>query len=130
MRRRYNQITVILSDMELIDIPPLQNKFYIKAKQAGTEFTTDSIQVVKNTVKWPNPIKIDCEVPLDSTKRGTPLRLSFRYENASGSGFSRLGIVELAVTDLIINSNQKESQKIHHLLTNCKYNTYFDAKLI
>ena len=92
----------------------------------GSEFTTDSIQVVKNSVKWPKPIKIDCEVPIDPSKRETPLRLSFRFENASGSGFTRLGIVEISVTNLILNS-ENESQKIHQLLTNCKYNTYFDA---
>jgi hypothetical protein len=62
---------------------------------------------------------------LEKSHHPKPLRLSFRVENSSNSGFTRSGIAELDIIQYLLD----RQFEIRVLLSECSYNTYFIPKL-
>jgi hypothetical protein len=90
--------------MHLIDIPPHQSLLFVKIKQGRTGWKSNKFPVGKSTVALPEPIFFDYEFPSDPFTRHTkPLRLSFRFETSHHAGFTRYGIVELDLTQAILD---------------------------
>jgi hypothetical protein len=115
---------ILLTDMKLIDIPPSQNLLYLKVKQGRTGAETRKFPIVKNSVSFKEPLLFEYEMPRRPTSRNPkPLRLSFRVENPLSSGFTRYGIAELDIMQLILDG----ASEIRVLLPVCSYNTWFTA---
>jgi hypothetical protein len=115
-----------LNDMKLVDIPPTQSLVYLRYKQGRSGAETRKYPILRNSVSFAEPIIFDYEMPSDRhSHHPKPLRLSFRMENPSNSGFTRYGIVELDVMQCILDSQFD----LRFLLSECSYNTYFVAKL-
>ncbi|KAH0800361.1 uncharacterized protein GO595_006772 [Histomonas meleagridis] len=121
------KIKVILTDMKLIDMPPNQYRIFFKAKQGSKHIKTKAYAIVQNQVIFPEPICFLYDVSSHfSGKLVRPLRLSFRFETATGSGYTRYGIVEIDVVQCF-----KENKKyLHVLLDHCSYNTCFSCLLL
>jgi hypothetical protein len=114
----------MLTDMKLIDIPPSQNLLYLKVKQGGTGAETRKYPIVRNSVVFKEPLLFEYEMPRSPNSRHPkPLRLSFRLENPLSSGFTRYGIAELDIMQLILDG----ASEVRVLLPVCSYNTWFTA---
>jgi hypothetical protein len=125
-KSRQGTTRIQLLDMKLVDIPQRQSLFYLKAKQGGTGTTTKKYPIANNTVAFTEPLIFDYSLPSDSQARHPkPLRLSFRFENAANSGFTRYGVCELDVMKLILEGKAD----IRVLLLECQFNTYFISRL-
>jgi hypothetical protein len=120
------KITVHLQNLKLVDIPPMNNRFFIKAKQGRKGLETSKHQISKTTVTFTETLVFQYEMPNDHLSRHPkPLRLSVRSENFSNSGFSRYGFIELDIMAMVL----AETRDFRVLLANCPYNTYLVARL-
>ena len=120
------KVLVTLRDMCLVDIPPHGTPIFVKAKQSKYEFTSKSVLIQKNVAKWPDPIVIKSRIAMNQTdKHPHPLRLSFRFEDASGKDFVRYGIAEIDITTAFYEN----ISNVEILLTNCTYNTKFKCEI-
>jgi hypothetical protein len=116
-----------LNDMRLTNVPPNQCLIFLKCKQGRTGFESRKYPILGNTVIFAEPLIFDYEMPHDlRAHHPKPLRLSFRMENPSSSGFTRYGIAEFDVMQCIVDSEFE----LHLLLSDCAYNTYFRATLV
>jgi hypothetical protein len=112
--------------MKLVDIPQRQNFLFLKAKQGRVGVTTRKYPIANNSVIFVEPLIFDYELPEDpSGHHPKPLRLSFRVENSSNSGFTRYGVCEIDIMKKIL----EDSSDIQVLLSECQFNTYFHARL-
>ncbi|EAY07721.1 hypothetical protein TVAG_118020 [Trichomonas vaginalis G3] len=108
--------------MSLIDIPPHGTPIFVKIKQDRSEYTSKSVNITNNTANWTEPAEIKCMIAAVATdKHPHPLRLSFRFEDASGKDFTRYGIAEIDCTTVF----HEKVQNVEILLSNCTYNTKF-----
>jgi hypothetical protein len=120
------KVWIQISNMRLIDVPPNQCLMFLKAKQGRTGAATKKYAIVKNSVLFAEPLRLEYELPADGSARPVkPLRLSFRFENPSNSGYTRYGIVELDVAKCL----SEGMTRIEMLLSECTYNSYFIALL-
>jgi hypothetical protein len=115
-----------LDDMQLINIPPTQCLIFMKYKQGRTGSESRKYPISGNDVIFAEPLIFDYEMPHERhAHHPKPLRLSFRMENPSSSGFTRYGIVELDLMQYTLDGEFN----VRVLLADCAYNTYFLAKL-
>lgn len=125
--------TIELKSMRLVDIPPNQNMIFYAAKQGRNNHTrveSENYRIDKNTVDFEKPLVFEYEFPkMMRGKKTAPLRISFRMENPSvarsSGGFKRYGIVEIDITQHVLDNNFV----IKSLLTDCDFNTYLVATL-
>jgi hypothetical protein len=117
---------IALMDMHLIDIPPMNSLLFVKAKQSRRGIHSSKYPVEKTTVIFSEPLLFDFNLPRDpGAHRCRPLRLSFRRETSSRSGFARYGVCEVNVLEMILTGQSE----IRYLLSDCMYNTYFIGRL-
>lgn len=119
-RREQFKFTVTLTEMELVDAPPMTARIYAKIKQGSRHVQTPSVSIVSNRAHWTDPIVLECNHNQHS-RSSHQIRLSFRIENPKGNKFTRFGVVELELP----SPGQKISMDVSKLLENCTYNTYF-----
>jgi hypothetical protein len=75
----------------------------MRYKQGRTGSESRKYPIVRNIVLFSEPLLFDYEMPRDPcAHHPKPLRLSFRLENPSNSGFTRYGIVELDLRQYMI----------------------------
>jgi hypothetical protein len=115
-----------LRDMRLTDIPPMHNLLFLKVKQGRSFVRTRKFPIEKSRVNFEEPIIFDYALPCDSrAHHPKPLRLSFRQETSTKSGFTRFGNCEIDIMEMIVNG----ATEVSILLSECAYNTYFAAQL-
>jgi hypothetical protein len=117
---------IYLNDMKLVDIPPNQSLLFLRYKQGRAGSESRKYPIIRNFVIFAEPLIFDYDMPLNpESHHPKPLRLSFRLENGSNSGFTRYGVAELDIMQYLID----RQFEIRVLLSECSYNTYFIAKL-
>lgn len=120
-------IKLLITNMKLIDMPPNQNRVFVKIKQGKSNVTTRSFPIVKNQVIFREPVDFDYNTSVTfHYQKKKNIRFSFRYELANGSGFTRYGTVEINP----IHIAKERGGNVNSLLENCSYNTYFSCLII
>lgn len=120
-------VKILITNMKLIDMPPNQNRVFIKIKQGQVCCTTRSFPIVQNQVIFQEPVEFNFNTSVAfHTHKKKLLRFSFRYELANGSGFARYGAVEINPMQAVKEGNGE----VKILLENCSYNTYFLCLII
>jgi hypothetical protein len=126
-RRNTPIVTVVISNLSLINIPTQATRIFIKVKHGRLASAfTPSVEIVDNSAEWKNPLRLQCR-PTVSLSRGKPmfLRFSFRLEDASGRGYTRYGIAE---QDLALVPRD-ENWFFVSQLSECSYSTKFQCTL-
>ncbi|OHT10935.1 hypothetical protein TRFO_19631 [Tritrichomonas foetus] len=96
---------ISLKNIVLIDVPTRQNRIFAKVKKCVKNVTTKPYPIINNQCKFAENVDIEVNLPKDLSKarHSHLIRISFRFENASGSGFSRYGIAKIDIVKTIIS---------------------------
>lgn len=118
-------VSVILSNMRLVDIPTQTRRIYIKAKQGRFNSTAPSASIQDNTVTWSGSMTIHCRAPANPKKKEV-LRLSFRLEPSNGNKYTRYGYITLDLASMKGNGKSSIDEK----LSECQYKTKFTCDVV
>jgi hypothetical protein len=125
-RTKVVKTRIALMDMRLVDIPPMNTLLFLKAKQGRTGVQTPKYPIERTSVTFKEPVLLDYELPENPlAHHPKPLRISFRRETTSKSGFTRYGNCEIDIMQMVLTN----TTEIRLLLSDCPYNTYFLATL-
>ena len=107
---------ITLKDIVLTDLPTRQKRVFIKIKNCVKSIITKPYPIIDNKCVFENPVKIKMDMPqnLSKAKKVQPLRLSFRLENLSGSGFHRYGIAKIDVVKAILSGHLQISMNLEN----------------
>lgn len=113
---------IILQNIRLVDVPTRQNRMFLKIKNCVSTVITKSYQIVNNQCEFTDSIEIEVNFPSNLIKainknsrslKVKPIRISFRLENSSRSGFRRYGIVMLDLLKLILENATQITSSNH-----------------
>lgn len=135
---------ITLQNIRLTDLPTRQSRMFLKIKNCVSTVITKSYQIKNNQCEFTDSVEIEVSFPtnlLTAINKNSknlkikPLRLSFRLENSSRSGFQRYGIAMVDLLKLIMENNEQynESNLIRSYRTgleNCSEKPIFSVNFV
>ncbi|OHT14968.1 hypothetical protein TRFO_14632 [Tritrichomonas foetus] len=117
------KLLVKIKNMKIIDIPTRSSLIYIQAKQTHYKSKSKPVGVVKNMASWNDPIEIKCIFPKNEikSKKKFMIRLSFRFQTESTSGFKRYGVVQLDIAGITYRRESHFEKGLNHCLDNAMF---------